>query len=263
MSWPAAIKTRAPVWKAVLWRPVVVLVTIAWTLISNFTTLRDILPQRLRDALQPLSFSLPLWGWGLGVLGILLIAVIEGAYREISQRDAVIEQGKPKPRTFGDLVQLHATEQSHDINLSIVNTDDTDWFTVSVLDVRRRVSGDKAPLPWDVKWADVADKRRHIPKNSPASLRLCRIESKEADKTRRATLARFFTPTEELEITLSLAEAWNAQDIFIGFYMVVPEIDLRITAEGANKTTDRRVALTLDDSLNPRVYRVEVIPQSS
>jgi hypothetical protein len=125
------------------------------------------------------------------------------------------------------------------------------------------VSGDNTPLPWDVKWADTDDERRDIPKNSTASLRLCRIESQEADKTRRKTSARFFTPTGELEITLSLADAWNAQDIFIGFHMVVPEIDLRITAEGANKTTDRRVALTLDDSLNPRVYKVEVIPQSS
>src|SRR5438132_7528987 len=90
MSWSDPLKKRARVWKAVLWRPLVVPVTIAWTLISNFTTLRDILPQRLRDSL-PVIPRLPLWVWGLGVLSILLIAVMQGAYREISQRDAVIE----------------------------------------------------------------------------------------------------------------------------------------------------------------------------
>ncbi|HYU51966.1 MAG TPA: hypothetical protein VEK37_03445 [Gemmatimonadaceae bacterium] len=219
------------------------------------------MPQRLRDALQPLSFSLPLWVWGVGVLGILLIAVMEGAYREISQRDAVIEQSKPKPRAFGNLIQLIPSEQYHDINLGLVSTADTDWFTVSVLDVRPRVPGDRPPLPWDVKWADIDDKRRHIPKNSTANLRLCRIETQQDDKTRRAIRARFFTPSEELEVTLSLAEAWNAQDIFIGFRMVIPEIQIRVTAEGVNKTTDRRVSLTLNDQLEPHIYKVEVVPE--
>jgi len=264
MGWSEPIKKRVTVWKAILWRRLVIGVTVGWTIVSNFATLRDILPSgKIRDALEHLNFipRLPLWSWALGLLVILLITIMEGAYREIRQRDAVIEQSKPKPRGFGDLVQLIATDQYHDINLSLVNTADTDWFTVSVVDVRPGVSSDGPPLPWDVKWTDIDDKRRHIPKNSTAHLRLCRIEPQQDDKTRRAIRGRFFTPSEELEVTLSLAEAWNAQDLFIGFYMVIPEIQIRVTAEGVNKTTDRLVSLTLNDQLEPHIYKVEVVPE--
>ena len=266
MTWSEPIKKRVAVWKAILWRRLVIGVTVAWTIVSNFATLRDILPPgKIRDALEHLNFvpRLPLWSWALGLLVILLITIMEGAYREIRQRDAVIEQSKPKPRGFGDLIQLIPTEQYHDINLGLVNTADTDWFTVSVVDVRPRVVAEGPPTPWDVKWADIDDRRRHIPKNSTAQLRLCRIETQQDDKTRRAISARFFTPSEDLQVTLSLVDAWNAQDIFIGFNMVIPEIQIRVSAEGANKTTDRRVFLTLNDQLEPRVYKVEVVPQSA
>ena len=134
-------------------------------------------------------------------------------------------------------------------------------FTVRLAVFDANSPDDGPPLPWDVKWADIDDRRRHIPKNSTADLRLCRIETQQDDKTRRAIRARFFTPTEELGVTLSLAEAWNAQDIFIGFRMVIPEIQIRVSAEGVQKTTDRLVALTLNDQLVPHVYKVEVVPE--
>src|SRR5207245_8697536 len=144
MAWSEPLKKRVPVWKAILWRRLVIVVTVAWTILSNFTTVRDnFLPSKIRDALEPLTFipRLPLWSWALGLLVILLITIMEGAYREISQRDAVIDQGKPKSPTFRDLIQLNATEDEyHEIHLSLVNTADTDWFTVVVLDVRPRAS---------------------------------------------------------------------------------------------------------------------------
>lgn len=263
MSWPEPIGKRLAVWKAILWRRLIIVVVLAWTAFSNFTTVRDnFLPAGLRNALEPLHFmpKLPPWSWALGLLVFLLFMIMEGAYKEIRQRDAVIDQGRPKPRGFGDLIQLNATEQYHDINLILVNTASTDWFTVSVLDVSLRASEDDTSFPWNVKWADTDDTRRHIPKNSTAVLRLCRMEPQQGDKTRRAMRARFFTPGGELEVTLSLVDAWNAQDLFIGLHMVIPEIQIRITAEDVNKVTDRRVSLTLNDQLEPRVFKVEVVP---
>ncbi len=245
-----------------LWRPLVGWFTGAWAIFSILASVRDnFLPDTVRDKLQVLKIipTLPWWGWVLGVLVILLLTAMEGAYQEIRRRDAVIEQNAPKPPAFRDRGQLHATEQYHDINLTLVNTALTDWFTVSVLDVRPRVPRDDARPPWLVKWADTDDERRHLPKNSTAVLRLCRIESHESDKNRKAMTARFFRPKDEFTTLLSLADAWNAQGILIGFQMVNPEIDLRITATDTKQTTDRRVALVLNDSLEPRVWKVEVL----
>src|SRR5712692_10428209 len=93
-----AVKQRAVVLKAVLRRPLAIYIAAAWTVFSTLATLRDnFLPEKLRGALQVLKLipKLPWWVWSLGVLAILLVSVIEGAYQEIKRRDLVIEQRAP------------------------------------------------------------------------------------------------------------------------------------------------------------------------
>lgn len=261
-SFVLSVKRRAAVWKAVVWRRLVIFLAVAWTVFSNLATVRDnFLPAKIRDALQVLKVvpKVPWWGWAIGVLVILLFTVLEGAYKEIKGRDAVIERSTPKPDAFRDLIQLHASQNGHDINLQLVNSAVTDWFTVSVIGVRPRVAGDDTRSSWLVRWSDTRDQQRHIPKNSPAALSLCRIESHDGDKERKSILARFFTPSDDCTIYLSIADAWNAQGIPIGFQMVTIEIDLRITAAKVDKTTDRRITLILNDNLEPRVFGGEVL----
>ena len=117
MTWSESITNRLAVWKAILWRRLVVVVTLVWLLFSNFTVIRDnfLPPGKIRNALETLNFlsEVPLWGWALGLLVFLFIIAMEGAYREISHRDEIIEQSKPKRATFAALIQLHASEQYH------------------------------------------------------------------------------------------------------------------------------------------------------
>jgi len=264
-SFAESVKKRTAVWKAVLWRRLVIWLTASWTVFSNLATLRDnFLPEKVRDALQPLKLipQFPWWAWVLGVLAILVIAVMEGAYQEIERRDAIINAGAPRPRVFSELIQVvpeptGPSAGSSDINLRFGSSAADDWFTVEVVDVRPRAENDSAQLPWFVRWSDTHDQRRHTPQGTAAILFLCGVES--TDKNKRLVVLRFFTPTEDRTTSIPLAGAWTEQGNFIGYWHVPVEVDLRITATKANRTTGRRVELGFDDSLGLRVHRVDVL----
>ncbi len=100
---PIWVSRRLSFWRDALVRPWVGLILVLWSLFSNAATIRDnFLTPEVQKHWQTLGLipKWPWWVWIIGTLILLLLTVLEGAYRVVEKKGGIIESLLAELATF-------------------------------------------------------------------------------------------------------------------------------------------------------------------
>lgn len=105
-----AVKQRATIWHALLWRRSFGILLFAYAIVGLYDLLvSQVLSEDLQDKLPRVADLIPAWpwwAWPLAGLALLLLLTLEGAYHEISRRDAALGVQRNRDEVAADLARL-------------------------------------------------------------------------------------------------------------------------------------------------------------
>jgi hypothetical protein len=164
------LRTRVSLWWSIVWRGWWRVLLLAWAMLASWDTIQSqLLPTSWQDNsprfLDAIS-DRPWYVWALAFLLFLLLAALEGAYREISRRDASITREPPEQYERPSITVTVINDPRCRMYLEVLNSGEYGEFQaqIEMLDGRSFVHGIvRAPATYTGYWERTAGPMAKLP----------------------------------------------------------------------------------------------------